>query len=109
MLSPRDDGIDSSQNCFETNADGDDTNTGVINGTIESTFGHTGKVKLHFDQPIFAVGNQSNRRCVKRKDQIRGRGVDAETNNLDERLLYRGRITMTLKKYPLAAYSIIVQ
>lgn len=116
MLTPNNDDnddadgdINNDEKCLKSNTDGNDISTGVINGTIESTFGHSGKVKLHFDQPVFVIANHSNRRRGKRKDAIRGEGMDARIDKHDERLLYSGRITMTLKKYPLAAHSTIVQ
>ncbi|KAH8613603.1 Elongation factor Tu GTP binding domain [Trypanosoma vivax] len=81
-------GCDESSNAHSGHAD-------VVEGTIDSAFGKTGKVKLVFKEPLFSVTTDAHGPGRSR------RGGAA--------FLRDGVIELTLKKYPLATFSHIKQ
>nr|CCC90062.1 putative selenocysteine-tRNA-specific elongation factor [Trypanosoma congolense IL3000] len=69
--------------------------TPLKEGTIDSAFGKTGKVKLIFNEPVFAVDEPSDGVGKGRRNAVK--------------FLTDGIIELTLKKYPLAVHSQLQQ
>ncbi|ORC93683.1 selenocysteine-tRNA-specific elongation factor [Trypanosoma theileri] len=84
-----------------------DGEVNLIEGVIDSAFGKTGKVKLLFNDPIFAVDNDAKMPTAAATKTVAGEAVRKKRNEVT--FLTDGVIELTIKKNPLAIYSQLQQ